>query len=161
MKSFLLVSTIIACFGIWSCTKEKPVGQDEEIEIIGDYKTLLKGLWLATESLGRVQEDVFKQGDSLWVFPVPTGSDNKRKLRYSFSGTKGDFIYNFKCDIDVDNNTLSNIIVRYVPMTGEKPISKTLTETLKVIKLNDNELHLKMTYSDGVGWTVKMKKIPQ
>lgn len=160
-NTWILLLVALICAGGYSCSKNSDVEHEEEVTPF-DYNLLWYGNWLVEESSGKVHEGLFDKGDSF------SGQVNifKNKTEPStcyLSKVNGTIQTIINFELDVDRNILSEISVRVVDFGRDSFDDshiklKSIPGSFTVMRLDENNMHLKMVYSDGAEWIVKMKK---
>lgn len=154
---FYLLATLL-CIGEFSCSK--PAELEEEVTPF-DYNLLWYGNWLVEESSGIIHEGLFEKGDS---FSGEVNNNGAKPNSCYLAKVEGNIHTTINFELDVDKNVLSGINVKTVDYGGDSFDSShiknvSIPGSFTVTRLDENNLHLRMVYSDGSEWIVKMKKI--
>ena len=161
MKRLYIFVFMLLCLGCSSCSKDQPLEKEEEVTPF-DYNHLWYGNWLVEESSGKVHEGLFDKGDS-FSGEVKIFKNKTEPSTCYLSKVNGTIQTTINFELDVDRNILSDISVRVVDFGGDSLDAshiklKSIPGSFTVTQLDENNMHLKMAYSDGAEWIVKMKK---
>lgn len=161
IKNWAYLMAALLCVGWYSCSKEKPVEQEEEVTPF-DYSHLWYGIWLVEESSGKLQEGLFDIGDT-FNGEVNICYNKTQPSTCYLAKQSGPVSTIITFELDFEKNILSNISLRIVDFEGDtfgpdNITMKSIPGSFTITRLDENNMHLKMVYSGGAEWIVKMRK---